>query len=123
MTAWHAIIWHAMKAGLFVPLVAVIALCSWNPHIARADMPVDVELVLAVDVSGSIDLEEAQLQRQGYISALLDDRVRNAIRGGPMGRIAATYIEWAGDTHQVIVVPWTVLDGGPSMDAFASAIG
>lgn len=108
---------------LSLMLVSIGFLVCLGPACVKADTPVDVELVLAVDVSGSIDMEEARLQRDGYIAALLNEKIRSAIRGGPMGRIAAIYIEWAGDTHQQVIVPWTLLDGGPSMDSFASAIG
>ena len=67
---------------------------------AKAAEPVDLELVLAVDTSGSIDFEEAQLQRQGYIAALSDDRVIATILSGPLGRIALAYVEWGGAEQQ-----------------------
>ena len=60
---------------------------------AGADLPVDLELVLAVDVSGSINTEHAYLQRSGYARALTDHRVVDAIRGGSFGRIALTYVD------------------------------
>ena len=63
---------------------------------AMAAEQVDLELVLAIDVSGSIDGFEAGLQRDGYVAALTDPLVLNAIRSGPHGRIAVTYFEWAG---------------------------
>ena len=69
--------------------------------------PVDLALVLAVDVSRSIDETEARLQREGYRSALTDDRVVAAIRGGILGSIAIAYVEWAGYTAQDLVIPWT----------------
>src|SRR5688500_14915143 len=62
---------------------------------AATDLPVDLELVLAVDVSGSIDTEHAHLQRSGYARALTDRRVVEAIQSGSFGRIALTYVEWA----------------------------
>ena len=89
---------------------------------ARADEPVDLELVLAVDVSGSVDPEEARLQRDGYVGALTDPKVQAAIHGGPYGRIAVVYVEWAGDSFQRIVVPWTLLGDPASVEAFASAV-
>ncbi|GAA4254763.1 DUF1194 domain-containing protein [Azospirillum formosense] len=89
---------------------------------AFADTPVDLELVLAVDVSGSVDAEEGRLQREGYVAALTDPKVQAAIRGGPFGRIAVTYVEWAGDSFQRITVPWTLLSDHGSAEAFASSL-
>jgi hypothetical protein len=84
---------------------------------------VDLELILAVDVSGSIDEVEAGLQRRGYVDAIMDPRVVEAIRHGPLGRIAVTYIEWAGTFHQRHVVDWTLIEDDTSARAFSSAIG
>ncbi|WP_207462438.1 DUF1194 domain-containing protein [Azospirillum sp. SYSU D00513] len=92
------------------------------PLPASAEIPVDLELVLAVDISGSVDPEEARLQREGYVGALLDAKVIGAIGSGPLGRIAATYVEWAGDHYQRSVVGWTLLEDADSVRAFASAI-
>lgn len=73
---------------------------------ARADEPVDVALVLAVDVSRSIDEDEARLQREGYRSAITDPKVVEAIRGGMLGSVSLCYIEWAGIEYQRTVIPW-----------------
>src|SRR3954454_8055366 len=90
------------------------------PSLVRADLlPVDLELVLAVDVSGSINTEHAYLQRSGYARALTDRRVADAIRGGSFGRIALTYVEWADDTLQHTVVDWQVIDDPASAKDFA----
>ncbi|OUS12615.1 hypothetical protein A9Q97_05860 [Rhodospirillales bacterium 47_12_T64] len=83
---------------------------------------VDLELVLAVDVSHSVDDYEASLQRQGYIDALRDPEVIQSMSSGPMGRIAVTYIEWAGQQHQRTVIDWTVLEGASSANAFADKL-
>lgn len=101
--------------------VAVLLAGGVDEH-AHADTPVDLELVLAVDVSGSVDAEEGRLQREGYVAALTDPKVQAAIRGGPYGRIAVTYVEWAGDSFQRITVPWTLLSDRSSVEAFASSI-
>ncbi|MCX7686168.1 MAG: DUF1194 domain-containing protein [Acetobacteraceae bacterium] len=77
------------------------------PRAARAEEPVDVLLVFAVDVSRSIDEDEARLQRQGYREAMTDPRVLAAIRGGMIGAIAVAYVEWAGIEYQRLVIPWT----------------
>ena len=71
--------------------------------------PVDVELVLAVDVSLSMSPAELEIQRHGYAAALTHDNVLKAIADGAYGKIAVTYVEWAGTTWQRVVVPWTVI--------------
>jgi hypothetical protein len=68
---------------------------------------VDLQLVLAVDVSRSIDEDEARLQREGYRTAMSDPAVVAAMTGGLLGAIAIAYVEWAAYTVQELVVPWT----------------
>ncbi len=84
--------------------------------------PVDVELVLAVDTSRSMDPEEFELQRAGYVDALRHADFVNAVRSGLHGRIAITYFEWAGTVRDETVVPWRVIDGAGSADAFAATL-
>ena len=72
-----------------------------------AEEPVDVLLVLAVDVSRSVDEDEARLQREGYRNAVSDPLVVEAIRGGMIGAIGVAYVEWAGAEYQRLVLPWT----------------
>ncbi|MBE7185230.1 MAG: DUF1194 domain-containing protein [Methylobacterium mesophilicum] len=86
---------------------------------ARAAEPVDVELVLAVDVSLSMSPDELEIQRKGYAAALTDPQVLQAVADGLNGKIAVTYFEWAGTSSQHVVVPWTVL--GTLEDAQAIA--
>jgi hypothetical protein len=91
--------------------------------VARAeDTPVDVELVLAVDVSRSIDDDEYRLQKDGYAQALADEKVIAAIKSGPFGAIAVTYIEWSSEDEQDTVVAWHVVSDAKSAAAFAGAI-
>ena len=85
-------------------------------------VPVDLELILAVDVSGSVDEEEAQLQRQGYVAAIADPEVVRAVTSGMLGRIAVTYLEWAGDGWQVPILGWTLIDGPQTAQAFAAKL-
>ncbi|HXF89475.1 MAG TPA: DUF1194 domain-containing protein [Xanthobacteraceae bacterium] len=85
-------------------------------------MTVDVQLVLAVDISYSMDLEELALQREGYIAALTSREFMQAIRQGINGRVAVLYFEWAGVEIQHIIVPWRLIDGPEAADAFASQI-
>jgi len=87
-----------------------------------ADQPVDVELVLAVDVSYSMDLDELALQREGYIQAVTSAEFLNALKLGPNGRVALAYVEWAGVDEQKLVVDWTLVDGPASARTFATAI-
>jgi hypothetical protein len=83
---------------------------------------VDVELVIAVDVSYSMDPQEQELQREGYIKAITSSEFLNAIRQGIHGRIALTYFEWAGAAIQKVIVPWRLIEGPESADAFVSEI-
>ncbi len=78
--------------------------------------------MLAVDVSRSVDPDEAKLQREGYIAALTHQRVLQAIASGPNRRIAVTYFEWAGVNSQRIVVPWTLIDGDASAGDFVEQV-
>lgn len=89
---------------------------------SQADTTVDVELVLAVDISYSMDPEEQALQREGYVAALTSPEFLGALRQGMHGKIAVTYVEWAGAADQRIVVPWHVVDGRSSAEAFAAEI-
>ncbi len=89
----------------------------------QAGTPVDVEVVLAVDVSYSMDPDEQQLQREGYIAAITSREFLQAVKQGMQGRIAMTYFEWAGSHHQQIIVPWRLIDGPESADSFAADIG
>ncbi|HEU4661927.1 MAG TPA: DUF1194 domain-containing protein [Pseudolabrys sp.] len=85
-------------------------------------IPVDVELVLAVDVSYSMDPDEQALQREGYATALTSQEFLQALREGANGKIAITYFEWAGPGDQKIVMPWRLIDGPESADAVAAEI-
>ena len=89
---------------------------------AAADTDVDLELVLAVDISRSMDFDEQRLQRDGYVAALRHPEVVQAIQSGPIGRIAVTYVEWAGPFHQAVVVPWTILSGEADAAAFSARV-
>ena len=89
---------------------------------ATAQTPVDVELVLAVDMSQSMDAGEHELQRRGYVEALVHPDVLGAIRTGMHGRVALTYVEWGGPISQAVVVPWTLVEDAPSARAMALAL-
>jgi hypothetical protein len=76
---------------------------------AGTGIPVDVELVIAVDVSHSMDFQERHLQRDGFALAYRNPEILAAIRSGPHQRIAVTVMEWAGDDRQTIILPWTLI--------------
>jgi hypothetical protein len=88
----------------------------------EANPTVDVELVLAVDVSYSMDMDELALQREGYAQAIVSKEFLQALKSGPNGRIAITYFEWAASTDQKIIIPWRVIDGPETADAVANEI-
>jgi hypothetical protein len=85
-------------------------------------IPVDVELVIAVDVSYSMDPDEQALQREGYILALTSKEFLQALRQGVNGKIAITYFEWAGQSDQKVIMPWRLIDGPEAADALAAEI-
>jgi hypothetical protein len=108
-----------MRRTLWIAIVALVAVLAYRD--ARAE-EVDLELVLAVDVSTSIDEKEFQLQRDGYARAFLNPEIIAAIRSGPRGRIAVAYVDWAAADSQRLVVPWTVLSDTESGMLFAEEI-
>ena len=115
-----------VTAGL-ATAVAGWGLAAPNPGSAFADrrpnaIPVDVELVIAVDVSNSMDPEEQALQREGYILGLTSREFLQALRNGSHGRIAITYFEWAAIYDQKIILPWRVIDGPESAAAVTDEI-
>lgn len=88
----------------------------------EANPSVDVELILAVDVSYSMDMDELALQREGYAQAILSKEFLQALKNGPNGKIAVTYFEWAASTDQKIIIPWRLIDGPETADAVAHEI-
>lgn len=103
-------------------LTAAGAVALPIPHPARAEDAVDVALVLAVDVSRSIDADEARLQREGYRTAVSDPVVVAAIRGGMLGSIAIAYAEWAGIEYQHTVIPWRRIATQAEANAWAAEL-
>jgi hypothetical protein len=88
----------------------------------RAAADVDLELILAVDVSYSMDPDEQALQREGYILGMTSPEFLSALKQGGHGRIAITYFEWAGIADQKVVVPWRLIDGEATAKAFTDEI-
>jgi hypothetical protein len=83
---------------------------------------VDVELILAVDVSYSMDMDELAIQREGYAQAIMSKEFLQALKGGPNGKVAVTYFEWAASGDQKIIIPWRLIDGPETADAVANEI-
>ncbi len=111
-----------MRGSAFTLVLAAALWAAALPLARAADVPVDLELILAVDVSRSMDIDEQQLQRDGYVAALTHPDVLSAITEGRHGRIALSYVEWAGPETQYKVVDWRVIDGLAAGRAFAAEL-
>ena len=101
---------------------ALLALLLPAAASAQGGMEVDVEIVLAVDTSRSMDLAELAVQRDGYLTALRHPDLVRAITAGPLGRIAIAYFEWSGQAQDGTLVPWTIVDGPPAAARLADEI-
>jgi hypothetical protein len=109
--------------GLHLVALCFIFLAALTFSRAEArDGAVDLELVLAVDVSDSIDAHENVVQREGYLAAIRSPEFAAAVRAGALGRIRLAYVEWAGERAQRLAVPWRVIDGAGAARAFASEL-
>jgi hypothetical protein len=118
-------LYSAIASVLTAAGLALAASAAPTPRLVDQSLsaiPVDVELVIAVDVSYSMDPDEQALQREGYIQALTSREFMQALREGANGKIAITYFEWAGPFDQKIVMPWRLIEGPESADAVASEI-
>jgi Protein of unknown function (DUF1194) len=93
-----------------------------GPQLSENLPSVDIELVLAVDVSYSMDMDELAIQREGYAQAIISKEFLQALKTGPNGKISVTYFEWAASSDQKIIIPWRVIDGPETADAVANEI-
>jgi hypothetical protein len=107
----------AWSGGLAAPSSAPV-LTDNSPNA----IPVDTELVIAVDVSYSMDPDEQALQREGYITGITSREFMQALRQGVHAKVAVTYFEWAGPQDQKIIMPWRLIDGPEAADAVANEI-
>ena len=106
--------------AIYVAAVLLLAFRVYAP--AFAQTAVDLQLVLAVDASGSVTQERFGLQQQGYAAAFRDARVLYAIQAGAVQSIAVTMVQWTGPALQIQVLPWTVIKDTATAHAFADAI-
>jgi hypothetical protein len=88
----------------------------------EATPSVDVELILAVDVSYSMDMDELAIQREGYAQAIVSKEFLQALKTGPNGKVSVTYFEWAASGDQKIIIPWRLIEGPETADAVANEI-
>ena len=122
---WCVSIGAVFVAGMLVGGdITCVAAPSQSPEVAdeQTAPSVDVELVIAVDVSYSMDLDELAVQREGYAQAIVSKEFLQALRTGPNSKISVTYFEWSASGDQKIIIPWQVIDGPESADAVASEI-
>ena len=105
----------------FLSAVVVALALVATPAVAQQTTQVDLALSILVDVSGSIDSTEYNLQTTGYVNAFQNTNLWTAISQGSLGKIAVNYIQWGSSPHTVL--DWTVIDSEASMNAFGTAIG
>ncbi len=109
-----------------VALLILLALPAAGPASAPANAQdrkeVDLALAMGIDISGSIDPDEAKLQREGYVQAFRDPVIVKAILGGSHGRIAVAYYEWSDAWVQRLLIDWTLLDSETAIEAFATRL-
>jgi len=110
-----------MTAGL-AALLALAGAAAFGQPAGAEDDQADLLLVLAADISRSVDERKFRLQREGYANALIDPRVLRAMTAGPKGRIALTFMEWASDGDQVVVVDWTPVGGNAEAQVVAKRV-
>jgi hypothetical protein len=122
---WYVSIGAVLVAGAIAG-GGVAGLAAPDPKVQRADKPaaasVDVELILAVDVSYSMDMDELAIQREGYAQAIVSKEFLQALTSLPNGKVAVTYFEWAASSDQKIIIPWRLIDGPETADAVAEEI-
>ena len=123
---WCVSVASVLVAGMIVGGdVAGIAAPSPKSGVAdaRHTAPsVTVELVIAVDVSYSMDMDELAIQREGYAQAIVSKDFLQALRAVPGSKVAVTYFEWSMSGDEKIIIPWRVIDGPESADAVAAEI-
>lgn len=115
-----------MRATFEKTLLAIAFLACFliagRTETARAEDEVDLLLVLAADISRSVDATKFALQREGYAAAMINPRIMNAIQSGPQGRIAVCFVEWSGASAQAVLVDWTAIGTPAEAEAFSQRL-
>jgi uncharacterized protein DUF1194 len=132
---WYVSIGAVLLAGVMAggDVAGVAAPAPTQPTVQRTDKraddakpdakaTVDVELILAVDVSYSMDMDELAIQREGYAQAIVSKEFLQALKSGPSGKISITYFEWAASSDQKVIIPWRLIDGPETADAVSAEI-
>ncbi len=118
--------WHNRAMTRIASALAGLLLSAAGAFTAlaqdRGATQADLQLILAVDTSGSVDQRRFELQKQGYVAAFRNPRVLAAIRSGARQNIAVTMTQWTGPALQMQVVPWTLIGDTASVTRFAAAI-
>jgi Protein of unknown function (DUF1194) len=112
------------KMLLMTTGAAVLGLAVLGSRLAdtKDQVSVDMELVIGVDISNSMDLDELEVQREGYAEAIVSEEFLQALKTGPNGKLAVTYFDWSGSTDQKIIIPWRVIDGPETAGSVAREI-
>jgi len=111
-----------MRVLVYLFILVLLALPSTAQERTQDKKDIDLALALGIDISGSIDPEEAKLQRQGYVMAFRDPVIVKAILGGPNGRIAVAYYEWSDSWMQKLLIDWTLLDSEQAIADFVTRL-
>jgi hypothetical protein len=113
-------VWGAVRVGFAVAVAVAFGIS--HSVISAQSTEVDLLLALAADVSKSVDQQKYNIQRDGYVAAITNARVIQAIRSGRLGRIAVCYIEWSGSISQNLLIDWTLIHDAASARRFASQL-
>ncbi len=111
-----------MSWTLRLKRLIAVTLFLLSPIAAAAEDQVDLLLVLAADVSRSVDQPKFELQREGYAAAIVNPRVLDAIRSGRNRRIAVCFVEWSGAVSQNLVIDWAAISDAASAEQFSAKI-
>src|SRR5260370_21229581 len=119
---WYVAIVAALVAMAGAGIGAAPSAKSQQADAKDNVLSVDIELVIAVDVSYSMDVDELAVQREGYAQAIISEEFLQALKTGPNRKVAVTYFEWSASRDQKIIIPWRGIDGPESADAVANEI-
>src|SRR5260370_25127345 len=119
---WYVAIVAALVAMAGAGIGAAPSAKSQQADAKDNVLSVDIELVIAVEVSYSMDVDELAVQREGYAQAVVSKEFLQALKTGPNRKLALTYFEWSASSDQKIIIPWRLTDGPEAADAVAAEI-